>query len=47
MKYNEKFEIFDIAKDPMLSNDIANDSTGKNIEELKQYGDVETKEYKE
>ena len=33
----EKFEIFDIAKDPMLSNDIANDSTGKNIEELKQY----------
>ena len=33
----EKFEIFDIAKDPMLSNDIANDSAGKNIEELKQY----------
>ncbi|MBQ8045940.1 MAG: sulfatase-like hydrolase/transferase, partial [Bacteroidales bacterium] len=34
---NEKFEIFDVEKDPMLAHNIAKDKNDKALEDLKQY----------
>jgi phosphoglycerol transferase MdoB-like AlkP superfamily enzyme len=38
LRFNsEKFEIFDVEKDPMLTHNIAKDKNDKAIEDLKQY----------
>ncbi len=38
LRFNgEKFEIFDVEKDPMFTHDVAKDRNDKNIEGLKQY----------